>query len=258
MDGMQSVTVDGVRVVYKEAGPADAPPVLVLHGWGANSQAVGSIQAVLRETHRTIAPDLPGFGLSDPPPVPWGAQEYAACVRGLMAALGIARASIVGHSHGGRTAIVLAATHPELIDRLVLVDSAGLRPKRQAGYYARVYAYKAGRKALATPPFNGPLGNPLRRLFDARFGSADYRQAGTMRGTLVRVVNEDWRHLLPKIQAPTLLVWGELDDQTPLSDGELMEKLIPDAGLVVFPGAGHYAYADDLGRFARVVGHFLA
>ena len=79
-----------------------------------------------------------------------------------------------------------------------------------------------------------------------------------MRGTLVRVVNEDWRHLLPKIVAPTLLIWGEHDDATPVSDGQLMERLIPDAGLVIFAGAGHFSYADDYDRFARVVGHFLA
>ena len=255
---MKAVLVDGLRIAYRETGPPDAPPVMVLHGWGANSQTVRSIQAVLSETHRTIAPDLPGFGVSDLPPVAWGAEEYAASVRGMMRELGIARASLIGHSHGGRTSIVLAATHPELVDRLVLVDSAGLRPKRRAGYYARVYAYKAGRRLLKLPGISGPLGGPLRRLFAAQFGSADYQQAGAMRGTLVRVVNEDWRHLLPRIQASTLLVWGELDDETPLADGQLMEQLIPDAGLVVFPGAGHFAYADDLARFARVVGHFLA
>ena len=166
--GMQSVMVDGVRIAYREDGPPDAPPVIVLHGWGANSQTVSSIQMVLRETHRTIAPDLPGFGVSDPPPVPWGAEEYAESVRGLMRALGIERASLIGHSHGGRTSIVLAATHPELVDRLVLVDSAGLRPKRHAGYYARVYAYKAGRRLLAMPPFNGPLGSPIRRAFQSQ------------------------------------------------------------------------------------------
>jgi pimeloyl-ACP methyl ester carboxylesterase len=65
------------------------------------------------------------------------------------------------------------------------------------------------------------------------------------------------RHLLPQIAAPTLLIWGELDDSTPLADGTIMEQLIPDAGLVVFPSAGHFAYADDYDRFARVVGNFL-
>ncbi|MGE3913697.1 MAG: alpha/beta fold hydrolase, partial [Chloroflexota bacterium] len=257
-DGMKIALVDGLRIAYREDGPPDAPPVVVLHGWGCSSQTVASIQAVLRETHRTIAPDMPGFGASDAPPVPWGAAEYAANVRAFLAQLGISRASFIGHSHGGRVSIVLAATSPHLVDRLVLVDSAGLRPKRGARYYSRVYTYKAARRLLKLPILSGPLGEPLRRGFQAQFGSADYRQAGTMRGTLVRVVNEDWRHLLPRIQASTLLIWGERDEDTPLSDGQLMEKLIPDAGLVVFPAAGHYAYADDLARFARVVGHFLS
>jgi pimeloyl-ACP methyl ester carboxylesterase len=249
--------VDGLRIVYREDGPPDAPPVVVLHGWGASIAAVASIQAGLRQTHRTIALDLPGFGASDPPPTAWGAEEYAAHLRAFLRQRGISRASFIGHSHGGRVAIVLAATRPEMVDKLVLVDSAGLRPKRSAGYYARVYSYKASRRLLTVPLLAGPLGAPLRRQFETRAGSDDFRQAGSMRGTLVRVVNEDWRHLLPRIQAPTLLIWGELDDATPVADGQIMERLIPDAGLVVFPGAGHFAYADDVDRFARVVGHFL-
>jgi pimeloyl-ACP methyl ester carboxylesterase len=256
--GVRSTLVDGLRVVYREDGPPGAPPVLVLHGWGASKEAVASIQIALRATHRTIALDLPGFGESDPPPVAWGSEEYAALVRSFMASMGIGRASLIGHSHGGRVSIALAATHPEMVDRLVLVNSAGLRPERGPTYYARVYGFKVGRKLLASSPLAGPVGAPLRRLFEARFGSTDYREAGTMRGTLVRVVNEDWRRLLPKIAASTLLIWGELDEETPLADGKVMERLIPDAGLVVFPGAGHFSYADDPDRFGRVVRHFLA
>ncbi|HZO28882.1 MAG TPA: alpha/beta fold hydrolase [Chloroflexota bacterium] len=258
LGGVRSLLVDGLRTVYREDGSLDAPPLVILHGWGASIAAVATIQACFSPTHRTIALDLPGFGASDPPPDPWGAQEYASHLRAFLKQFGVTRASFIGHSHGGRVAIVLAATLPELVDRLVLVDSAGLRPKRSLGYYIRVYSYKASRRLLTLPGLSGPLGAPLRRQFETRVGSDDYRQAGSMRGTLVRVVNEDWRHLLPKIAAPTLLIWGELDDATPVSDGQLMEQLIPDAGLVVFPGAGHFAYADDVGRFARVVGHFLA
>lgn len=255
---LRFVTVDGLRIAYRDEGPTDGPPVVILHGWGASSAAVASIQACLRGTHRAIAPDLPGFGASDLPPAVWGSREYSAAIRAFLAALGVERASFIGHSHGGRVAIVLAAEHPELVEKLVLVDSAGIRPKRGARYHVRVYAYKAGRRAARLPLLQGPLGAPLRRWIETRSGSEDYRQAGPMRGTLVRVVNEDWRHLLPRIAAPTLLIWGERDDATPLADGQLMERLIPDAGLVVFAGAGHYAYADDLGRFCRVVGHFLS
>jgi pimeloyl-ACP methyl ester carboxylesterase len=251
-------TIDGLRIVFREEGPTHTPPVVVLHGWGASIGAVASIQSFLSMSHRTVAIDLPGFGASDPPPVPWSSREYAELLRAFLAQHGIGRASFVGHSFGGKLSIVLAATWPEMVEKLVLVDSAGIPPKRGASYYAQVYAYKAGRRLLATTRLNGTIAAPLQRRFDSRFGSDDYRQAGSMRGTLVRVVNEDLRPLLPRIAAPTLLIWGERDDSTPLSDGRLMERLIPDAGLVVFPGAGHYAYADDFDRFSRVVGHFLA
>jgi UDP-N-acetylmuramoyl-tripeptide--D-alanyl-D-alanine ligase len=256
--GGESLVVDGLRIAYRVEGPPDAPVVVVLHGWGASKEVVASIQTCLRLTHRTIAPDLPGFGASDLPPAAWGSEAYAALLRAFLKQLGIARASFIGHSFGGKLSIVLAATSPDLVDQVVLVNSAGIRPKRGIGYYARVYGFKAGRRLLDLPPLSGPFGAPIRRSFQARFGSADYRNAGAMRGTLVRVVNEDLRSLLPRISAPTLIVWGERDDATPISDGRLMEQLIPDAGLVVFPGAGHYAYADDLDRFARVIGHFLA
>jgi pimeloyl-ACP methyl ester carboxylesterase len=79
-----------------------------------------------------------------------------------------------------------------------------------------------------------------------------------MRGTLVRLVNEDLRTLLPHLHLPVLLIWGDADSETPLADGRLMERLIPDAGLVVFEGAGHYAYLEQTGRFCRIVEVFLA
>jgi pimeloyl-ACP methyl ester carboxylesterase len=96
-----------------------------------------------------------------------------------------------------------------------------------------------------------------RRRADLR-GSADYRAvSGVMRGTLVRIVNEDISALLPKLKLPVLLIWGDKDTETPIADGRLMERLIPDAGLVVFEGAGHYAYLEQAARFCRIVEVFL-
>jgi pimeloyl-ACP methyl ester carboxylesterase len=73
----------------------------------------------------------------------------------------------------------------------------------------------------------------------------------------VRVVNEDLRPRLPRIQAPTLLVWGSNDDATPVADARIMEKEIPDAGLVVFEGAGHYSYLERPAEFCRIATTFL-
>jgi len=254
----RSMRVDGLRLVYREEGSADGPAIVVLHGWGASIAAVASIMAIFRSTHRVLALDLPGFGASDPPPVAWSSDEYVALVMAFLSRLGVERASIIGHSYGGKLGILLAAQHPELVDRLVLINSAGIRGQRDARYYAKVYGFKTARLLFGLPPLSGPFGAPIRRRFERRFGSDDYRQAGAMRGTLVRVVNEDVRHLLPRIAAPTLLIWGDLDDSTPLADGKLMESLIPDVGLVVFSGVGLFAYAEDYPRFARVVGHLMA
>ena len=90
------------------------------------------------------------------------------------------------------------------------------------------------------------------------YGSADYNAASPiMRQTLVKVVNEDLQHLMPNVTAPALLVWGTADDATPLSDAKIMEKLMPEAGLVTFEGAGHYSFIERRDQFLRVIASFM-
>lgn len=242
--------IDGLRLAYRDRGAAEGrPPVVLLHGWGGSIDAVAGIQAGLEREFRVVAFDLPGFGASSPPPSPWGSPEYAALLLRALDRLTLERVSLIGHSFGGKIALQLAARQPQRVARLVLVSSAGIRPRRSPLQLARMGAFKAARRLAG----QGALSDWLAR----RFGSADYRSAGPLRATLVRVVNEDLRPLLARVSAPTLLIWGERDTETPLADGVIMEREIPDAGLVVFPGAGHFPYLDDLPRFCRVAGSFL-
>jgi pimeloyl-ACP methyl ester carboxylesterase len=166
----------------------------------------------------------------------------------------VERVHLVGHSHGGRVAICLAAEHPERVGRLLLVDAAGVPPKRGMKYRAKVGVAKAGKVA-------GRMGEPGQRLqqkMRERVASTDYLNASPeMRETFRRVIGQDITERLPRIKATTLLVWGDQDDDTPLWMAERMEELIPDAGLAVFEGAGHYSYADDPARFASVARVFL-
>ena len=245
----ETLEVAGLKLAYRERGPASAEPVVVLHGWGASIDAVVSIQDGLAAELRVIAFDLPGFGASDPPPGAWGTPDYAELVRSALDRVGLQRVNLLGHSFGGKVSLFLAARWPERVERLVLVNSAGVRLPPSPTLRARIAAFKVARRLLG----NGPVG---RRLLD-RFGSTDYRQAGPMRSVLVKVVNENYRSLLRQVQAPTLLVWGDRDEETSLACAAIMEREIPDAGLVVFPGAGHFSYADDLPRFLRVVSNFL-
>jgi pimeloyl-ACP methyl ester carboxylesterase len=256
-DTVFAVIVDGISVRHADRGAARAAgdlPVLVLHGWGAHLEAVEPIVAALEGETRVIALDLPGFGQSDPPPEPWDADDYMRFVLRFLDELGVERVHLVGHSHGGRVAVCMAAEHPERVGRLLLVDAAGVPPKRGMKYRAKVAVAKAGKVAGRM----GPAGRRLQDRMRARVASTDYLNASEdMRATFRLVIGHDITDRLPRIRATTLLVWGDQDDDTPLWMAHRMEELIPDAGLAVFEGAGHYSYADEPARFGSVARVFL-
>jgi pimeloyl-ACP methyl ester carboxylesterase len=246
--------IEGLRIRHLREGAG--APVIVMHGWGASIETVASIVRALSGVAEVHALDLPGFGESEIPHTPWGVDDYSRFLGSFIDALGLRQPlPLIGHSNGGRVAIAMAATQPERVSRMILIDSAGIRPKRGAGYYRKVGMAKVGKHAA------GRLGAPGRRLRDllvSRSASADYAAADPrMRPTFVKLVNSDLRELLPRVKAPTLLIWGSQDTATPPSDGKLMEQLIPDAGLVVLQGAGHFSYLDEQARFATIARHFL-
>jgi pimeloyl-ACP methyl ester carboxylesterase len=250
-DQISPHSVGGHETRLLDGGSGD--PVVVLHGWGGRIESMAPVITCLQRDHRVIAIDLPGFGESPPPPEAWGTRDYAAYVSRCLAGLGIERAHFVGHSYGAKTSLYLAATQPQLVDKLVAVGSSGLRTppslkarmKRMASRGARVLGNA------------GPPGRRLRDSIYERIASDDYKQAGEMRQTLVKVVNEDLTPILSRIGASTLLVWGTKDDAVPVAHARTMERLIPDAGLVLFEGAGHFAYLDESGRFCAIVRNFF-
>lgn len=253
--------INGVHLHYTDTGDPQGKPVVIMHGWGCDVTTVASIAAALEDKRRVINVDLPGHGRStEPPPLlpdgkPWGVMEYAELIEVLIKTLGLKEPALVGHSYGGRVAIVVGSRTP--VEKIVLVDSAGIKPKRKPGYYLKVYSFKAQKKIL--PYIVGK--KKAEKIIEkrrAKAGSADYRNASPMmRMVMSRSVNQDLRHLMPDIKAPTLLIWGENDTATPLSDAKTMEKLIPDAGLVTFKGAGHYSFLDNPGQFKAVIRSFL-
>ncbi len=162
---------------------------------------------------------------------------------------------LVGHSFGGRVAILYASRNKA--DKVVLVDAAGIKPKRSLKYYLKVYSFKAGKRFWELLLGKEKAGARIDAM-RARQGSSDYAGASPMmRSILSKVVNEDLTDRLPLISAPTLLIWGETDTATPLADAKKMAKLIPDAGLVSFPGCGHYSFLDNPVQFRAVLSSFL-
>lgn len=256
--GESTLRLDGLDVRLRHTRPpeaAEAPPVVVLHGWGASIDAVGSIVDGLAGRLEVVAVDLPGFGESSEPPEPWDARAYARFVLALCDELELERFSLVGHSNGARIGIVVAATAPERLGRMVLTGAAGLKPKRKPSYYARVAVAKAGRVVGAV---GGAPGRRLQDRMRRKVAARDWLEASEgMRGTFRRLIGADLSPLLPSVRASTLLVWGSRDEDTPLWMGRRMEEAIPDAGLVVLEG-GHYVYAERAAEFNRIAAHFLA
>jgi len=208
----------------------------------------------LARDYAVLAVDFPGHGGSELPPTAWGVSDYAALLLDVMNALQVQRPHIIAHSFGGRVTIKLASAHPDRVGKIILVDSAGVRPPRSIQYYLRVMAAKLG-KVLAR--YGGRLGAMMRQRLYTAIASSDYRHAGPLRDTFTRIVNEDLTPLLPQIASPTLLIWGEHDRETPVASALVMRKLMPQAELVVFKNAGHFAYIDQYSKFRLIVRRFL-
>lgn len=241
-------------LAFLELGAPDGAPLIMLHGWGADKSLVAPLgEKLAARGLRVLIPDLPGFGESPPPPVAWTIFDYAACAADFAAQQGITRAHWFGHSFGGRIGLILGADYPQLVHKLVLSDAAGLRPPVSPLIQARTHAYKFVRDGLNSIGLKS-VSERLRAAYTARYASADYQAAaGTVRESFVRVVNQDLRPWADRVQAPTLLLWGSKDEDTPLSQGQELERRIPDAGLVVFEGAGHYSYLERAADAAHIM-----
>lgn len=245
-----TIEINGATLYYERRGAGK--PVLLLHGWGASAAAMKPIaDCVIALGREAVSLDFPGFGQSPDPPGPWGVPEYAACTRAFMEALSLAGCDVIAHSFGGRVTIYLASEAPALFGRLVLVDAAGVKPRRGPGYYARVYIYKLGKRLARVPWLNRAFRISERQK---NAGSEEYRALrGDMRTTYIKTVNLDLSGRLPKIPNETLLIWGEKDATTPLWMGRKMERRMQNAGLAVIPGAGHFSYAEDYPRFCSIL-----
>ena len=254
---MTTITIQGQPVAYEDSGSGEA--ILLLHGWGASARLYDPLRQMLSQKYRVLAMDFPGFGESPEPPAAWDVDAYADLVLAFCEALGVEQCALVGHSFGGRVIIKLCARQlaAPAITKIVLIDSAGIKPVPSKQSLRRGRRFRMGKKILSLAPVQKLFPDALENLRQ-KHGSADYKAASPlMRQVLVKTVNEDLTPLLEKIQPPTLLIWGRNDTATPLADAQLMEGKIPGAGLVVLENAGHYSFVEQQGQFLRVMGSFF-
>ena len=234
------ITISGKqhRIHYTLEGKGE--PLVLLHGWGQNMIMMKFIADHFKQRFQVLNLDLPGFGESDEPKTVWSLDEYAACIHECVNELKLSSPNIIAHSFGARIALLYAHRYPA--KKLVLTGAAGIKKAKTMKYYARVYTYKLLKRLSLAPDM----------------GSPDYKSAtDIMKGVLVQSVERDLRPLLAQITNEALLVWGEKDEATPLWMGEVMEKLMPHATLIVLDADDHFAYFHQPQRFIAILEYFL-
>lgn len=253
MDG--TIEIDGLKMSYYRSGEGPQP-VIAMHGWGCKAATIATLADAATGPGTTVYNlDLPGFGASDEPPVWWGIMDYTRFIEKFADSLGLERPVLIGHSFGGRIAIAYASERPT--SKIILVDAAGIKPRRSLRYYIKVYSFKAA-KHIVPLLVGKKRGNAIIDRIRGKAGSSDYAAASpVMRAIMSRVVNEDLSDRLGAIPSPTLLIWGENDTATPIADARKMEKAIPDAGLVAYPGCGHYSFLERPAQTKAVIENFL-
>lgn len=235
--------IKGLKTEYEIFGEGNIP-VLLLHGWGASFDTYRGIASALSDRCKLYAVNFPGCGNSETMSEPWDVDDYCDFVMDFINSMGLENPIMIGHSHGGRVTMKMVATAQVNPPKIVLLDAAGLIPKKSFKQKLRARNFKTIKKILSLPV----LKNHTKELLEKarkHYGSADYNAAPeVLRKTLVRLVNTDIRDILPNIKCPTLLIWGENDTATPLEDAKTIESLISDSGLCVIKGTGHFSFCE--------------
>ena len=246
------IKINGIDINYEVIG--EGKPVILLHGWLTDMETMRPIANNLSQSFKCYLVDVIGFGKSGLPESPMNTDDFGDFLAELVKKLDIQKPILIGHSNGGR--IIMNAAGRDLfpIEKIVLMDCSGIKPKRTLEYYIKVGIAKVGKACLSILPKSSSIKEKLTN----KVGSKDYQNSPqVLKDTMKIIVNEDQSQKLPNIKVPTLLIWGGLDKATPISDAKKIESLIPDCGLVEYPYGTHYAYLENINNVNLVLNSFL-
>ncbi len=246
----ETININGLNISYYVEG--EGHDLIFLHGWGQNVESFAPVINILKDDYRVWAIDFPGHGQSQEPNEGLTIYQFEEIVSKFIAVKQIIKPTLIGHSFGGRVSIIYASKN-ENIENVILTGAAGIVPKKSLAFKLKVAHYKFMKALTLTPLYRQYRDDLLNNS-----GSADYKNASqVMKECLIKTVNEDLQYLMPKIEAETLLYWGENDDATPIEDGHKMNELIPNSKLKIMPNSGHYAYLENYNDFISEIVAFL-
>ena len=240
---MQKVIRD-ININYIQYGNPDGIDLVLLHGWGQNIEMMKPLGDNFEKFHVTIL-DLPGFGESSEPSKALTLFNYVEILEEFLNSLNIKKPILIGHSFGGRLAILYASRNP--IEKVVLFGAPCVRHERKSTKEKLL-------KGLKKLPGMNNIGEYMKK----HIGSEDYKNASPiMREILVNTVNVDLTDYAKKINVPTLLIWGTLDQAAPIEEAKELEALLLDGALIELPGCTHYAYLEALPQVVNILNNFL-
>ena len=252
-------TADDLTLAYVELGTGEGTPLILLHGYTDNSRS-WSLPAPYLGDRPIYALDLRGHGASDAPACCYGLDSLAHDVVAFMDAKGIEKADLVGHSLGSMTAAVVAATEPDRVNKLVLVSSA-------------LHASKGASDWLwdNVPGLQHPIDPNSQFMLDwyanptpvdedfltrERAESAE-RPQQVWQGVLTALTMTDWTDLAPRIEAPTLILWGDQDGFFGAPEQEALRAALPEARFETFEGLGHNMFWEQPEKAGTTIAGFL-
>ncbi|MBP3920367.1 MAG: alpha/beta hydrolase [Bacilli bacterium] len=236
----------GIKINYQRYGNEKGKTIILLHGWGQNIEMMRPIGDKFIKDFNIIIFDLPGFGNSEEPKKFWSCYDYVECLKEILDEIKVVNPIIVGHSFGGKLGLIYASKYE--VEKLVCLASPFCKEVQKVTLKAKML--KTMKKI--------PVLKNLEEFAKRHMGSTDYRNAsGIMREILVGTVNLDITEEVKKIKCPTLLIWGTKDEAVSIERAKQLEKLIPDAGLVIYDECTHYAYLERIGQTINVLKSFF-
>lgn len=248
------IKINNQEVYYQKLG--SGKDLIMLHGWKQDVSTFHNVAEELKKHFTLYLIDLPGFGRSETPKKPFTVTDYAEAIREFIKSKKLLEPNLLGHSLGGRISIKLAAKYPEIINKLVLEDAAGIQPKQDPIKYL-IYPLAKIVKLIIPNIFN--LRERLRRSAYKKLKS-DYINAGPIKETLSNILREDQSRELAEIKNETLIIWGENDNlnETTTANAKKMYREIENSKLVFIENAGHFPHVENSKMFLYWVIDFLS
>ncbi len=243
----------GLSIYYEKYGSC-GKTILILPGWGDTRETFLNIIHFFQEDYTIYIMDYPGFGKSKIPKKTLTIYDYAMAIRNFMKKNQIIKPIIIAHSFGGRIASILDAYYQEPIEKMILIDIAGIKPRKSIRQWFKEKIYKLLKKLGKYFKNKDKIQKKLLKIF----GSSDYQSLPNgMHDTFKNIVNEDLTNYFRHISTECLLIWGEFDEDTPLADAYKINSLIKDSALIVYPRATHFSYLQQPFLTNQIIKEFL-